>query len=70
MFVVLSKRFRYYDPNIEHLPSTICARCRQFFLKIEKGEKTNNDLPGAFAFFQKQSYKSDKMKSFVLLPYL
>ena len=33
--------------NEEHFPS---ARCRQIHLKIEKREKTNNDLPDAFDF--------------------
>ena len=52
--LILARIWKYfienYDPNEEHLPSAVCARCRQILLKIEKGEKTNNDLPDAFDF--------------------
>ena len=38
-----------YDPNEEHLPSAVCARCK-FFLRLKKEEKTYNDVLVAFDF--------------------
>ena len=51
---ILTRIWKYLiencDPNEEQLPSAVCARCSQILIKIEKGEKTNNDQLDAFDF--------------------